>query len=336
MKRKLGFVVCLIFVIGLTVQAWAGPGVMLDNNAMTFDVPPVVESGRTLVPLRAIFEQLGASVEWDGKTQTVTATKGNTVVKLTVGSANAYKGNSLVKLDVPAKVISGRTMVPLRFVSEAMGAYVYWDGVTQTVYIFKEKPEFVTVARVIDGDTIELEDGLKVRLIGVNTPETHHPEKGVEPYGPEAAAFTKSLLENKKVRLEFDVEGKDKYGRTLAYVFMEDGTFVNAKLVAEGYAQIMTIPPNVKYQDIFLKLQQQARNADKGLWGIQEGNVQTGNGQVKTTGKYVGSMKSDKYHYPDCRWAKEISAENQIWFTDVKEAKEKGYKPCGVCNPPVE
>jgi len=102
--------------------------------------------------------------------------------------------------------------------------------------------------------------------IGVDTPETHHPMRGVEPYGMEASEANRKLVDGKTVRLEFDVQQLDKYGRTLAYVYLEDGTFVNAWLVDNGYAMVMTVPPNVKYQEIFLKLQREAREAKRGLW----------------------------------------------------------------------
>ena len=128
----------------------------------------------------------------------------------------------------------------------------------------------VQVVRVIDGNTIQVccvfGDRVKVRYIGVDTPETHHPMRGVEPYGMEAAEANRKLVDGKTVRLEFDVQQLDKYGRTLAFVYLEDGTFVNAWLVENGYAMVMTVPPNVKYQELFLKLQQEAREAGRGLW----------------------------------------------------------------------
>ncbi len=128
----------------------------------------------------------------------------------------------------------------------------------------------VRVVRVIDGDTIQVccvfGDRVKVRYIGVDTPETHHPMRGVEPYGMEASEANRKLVDGKKVTLDFDVQQFDKYGRTLAYVYLEDGTFVNAWLVENGYAMVMTVPPNVKYQELFLKLQREAREAGRGLW----------------------------------------------------------------------
>ena len=123
------------------------------------------------------------------------------------------------------------------------------------------------VERAVDGDTVVLVGGERVRYIGVDTPELHHPRKPVQPYAREAMEFNRRLVEGEKVRLELDVEQRDKYGRLLAYVFLEDGRFVNAELLKEGYAQLLTIPPNVRYVDLFTGLQKQAREAKRGLWG---------------------------------------------------------------------
>ena len=142
------------------------------------------------------------------------------------------------------------------------------------------------VKRVIDGDTIVLSDDTKVRLIGVDTPELHYSEKllkdsrrsgkdvkTIQRLGSRAKEFTKEMCLNKAVSLQYDVEKRDRYGRTLAYVYLEDGTFLNAEIIKAGYAQIMTIPPNVKYADLFLSLEQEARKESKGLW--RDGAIQT-------------------------------------------------------------
>jgi len=118
----------------------------------------------------------------------------------------------------------------------------------------------------VDGDTAVLSTGERVRYIGVDTPEIHHPRRPVEPYAREAKEFNRRLVEGKRVRLEFDVQRYDKYERLLAYVYLEEGTFVNAELLAQGYAQLLTIPPNVKHTDLFVKLQREARKAGRGLW----------------------------------------------------------------------
>ena len=137
----------------------------------------------------------------------------------------------------------------------------------------------IRVARVVDGDTLKLENGERVRLIGIDTPELHESQKlyrdsqrsgqdagTIQALGKRAYAFTKSLVEDKFVALEFDVERHDKYGRLLAYVYLKDGTFVNAEIVKQGYANLMTIPPNVKYADLFKQLYKEAREQNRGLW----------------------------------------------------------------------
>ncbi len=137
----------------------------------------------------------------------------------------------------------------------------------------------VLVKRVVDGDTLLLESGERVRLIGIDTPEMHESNKlhrdsqrsgqdirTIQALGWQSYDFTRQLVEGKRVSLEFDLEKQDKYKRLLAYVYLKDGTFVNAEIVRQGYASLMTFPPNVKYVDLFLKLYQEARDNKRGLW----------------------------------------------------------------------
>ena len=126
------------------------------------------------------------------------------------------------------------------------------------------------VVRVVDGDTIHVRvNGRveKVRYIGMNTPELHHPTRREEPGGRQAHAANRRLVEGKRVRLDLDVQSRDRYGRLLAYVWIGD-TMVNAELIRLGYAQVMTVPPNVRHQALFLQLQRDAREAGRGLWGL--------------------------------------------------------------------
>lgn len=124
------------------------------------------------------------------------------------------------------------------------------------------------VVRIVDGDTIHVAFGdrvEKVRYIGVNTPEIHHPKKGAEAGGREARDLNRELTFGRRVRLELDVQERDRYGRLLAYVWVGD-VMINAELVRRGYAQVMTVPPNVRYQTLFVKLQREARETGRGLW----------------------------------------------------------------------
>jgi micrococcal nuclease len=125
------------------------------------------------------------------------------------------------------------------------------------------------VTRVVDGDTVEVRlDGReeRVRLIGVDTPESVQPGSPVECFAKAASAETRRLVEGRRVTLRYDAERRDRYGRLLAYVY-RDGLFVNADLVERGYARTLTIPPNVAYADELTRLAREARAAGRGLWG---------------------------------------------------------------------
>jgi micrococcal nuclease len=119
--------------------------------------------------------------------------------------------------------------------------------------------ESVAVAAVIDGDTIELTDGRRVRYIGINTPERN------QPYYAEATDTNRQLIGGNQIQLEFDVETFDQYGRTLAYVWA-NGQLVNFELVQRGFANAFTVPPNVRYETDFRSAEQAARDAGRGLW----------------------------------------------------------------------
>jgi len=138
-----------------------------------------------------------------------------------------------------------------------------------------DKDGLLKVTKVVDGDTFWADDGsakgVKIRLIGVDAPESRNvfkKKKGY--YGKEAKTYLTNILTNQSVKLEYDVASLDQYGRTLAYVYLSDGTFVNADLVKNGYAMVMTVPPNVKYADEFVKHQRDARENNRGLWKMKE------------------------------------------------------------------
>jgi len=130
--------------------------------------------------------------------------------------------------------------------------------------------DFDVVERVVDGDTLLLQSGERVRLIGVDTPEIKHPKKPVEYFGKEASAFTRRMVAGKRVRLEFDQANavrahKDRYGRTLAYVFLEEGTLLNAEIIKQGYGHAYTQFPFSRMEE-FRRLEREARQEERGLW----------------------------------------------------------------------
>ncbi len=152
-------------------------------------------------------------------------------------------------------------------------------------YYFKNYPAFhdppkaesiplsEQVLRVVDGDTIQLSNGEWVRYIGVDAPELRRKVgtrwvEDPQPGAVEAYELNRRLVEGKRVRLEWDVEQRDRFHRLLAYVFVGD-LFVNAELVKAGYATVFTYPPNVRYHELFLDLQEEARNEHRGLWARQ-------------------------------------------------------------------
>ncbi|MCX7746652.1 MAG: stalk domain-containing protein [Clostridia bacterium] len=133
----------LVFLSGSPNSFAASPaviGVTLDGENVPLDVPPTVVNGRTLVPLRAIFESLGAKVEWDGATKTIRGTKQNTSITLQIDNKTAYVNNQPYTLDVPATIMLGRTLVPMRFIAESLGAKINWLGKTKTVEILTQEP----------------------------------------------------------------------------------------------------------------------------------------------------------------------------------------------------
>jgi len=211
-----------------------------------------------------------------------------------------------------------------------------------------------TVTHVVDGDTahVALATGVteKVRFIGVNTPESTIEH---EPYGKEASAYTKKALAGKTVYLETDAELRDRYGRLLAYVWlaqpMSDGDaevrakMFNARLLLDGIAEQATYPPNVKYVDRFAVYAREARNADRGLWGIA-GAAAVGSGAAASggsgasvpapsAGAYIGNRNTKKFHYPACSSVGDMNPANKVPLPDRAAAVAGGYVPCKRCNP---
>lgn len=162
----------------------------------------------------------------------------------------------------------------------AAGSF-YPDAKVKINGLFVKKYDYnkILVTKIVDGDTLNLENGDKVRLIGIDTPEskvnaklrrdskhTGKDYRTITAMGREAARFTENIAGGKYVKLEFDVQRRDRYNRLLAYVYLPDGKMLNAEIIRAGYAQTMTVPPNVAHEDMFLQLQKEARENNRGLW----------------------------------------------------------------------
>jgi len=465
MRRIYIFLAIVIITFTLVGNVYAAPQVILNGQALTFDAPPVTEQGRTLVPLRAIFEALGATVKWDAPTHTITATKDSTQIKLIVGG-KAYKNGQATNIDVPAKIIGGRTMVPLRFVSESLGCQVRWDSATQTITISTGngteiiKVNFIDVGQA-DAIYIELPDNNDILIDGGNKADgstvvnylknegvddielliATHPhedhigglpgvldafkvEKIIDSGG---TAVTKIYQEyTAKVKAEGAVLQQDNYqtftfGNTALQILtgpetwedvndyfvvcrLSDGNVnflftgdagglseaalkgsLDAEILKVGHhgsrtstssAFLSRVKPQVavisvgtgnSYGHPTPETLQRLSSAGAKVYrtdlngnivvttdgitysvSVSRGGQADAATQIKPTlqptptqqpteqaakGKYVGSIKSNKYHYPDCRYAKEIKPENEIWFKTEEEALAAGYEPCGACKP---
>ena len=192
--------------------------------------------------------------------------------------------------------------------ADAQGKHHYSDRQLQDdarIVAVEPGVTYYEVEKVYDGDTILLKNGQKVRFLGVNTPEVAGRHKNAEQGGEEAKAWLQQRLQHKKVRLEFDVEKKDKYQRTLAHVFTEDKQHVNLELVQQGLASVNIYPPNLKYVEKLLVAQQAAEEAGLGVWGnpvyasqgfetVSKENYQ---GWRRITGRIQALKKTAKYSY---------------------------------------
>jgi len=179
--------------------------------------------------------------------------------------------------------------------------------------------EKAVVTRVIDGDTVELDNGERLRLIGIDTPERGRP------YFEEAKAKLTELVEGRQVELEKDLSERDRYGRLLRYIWL-GGVFINVEMVQLGYANSYTYPPDVKYQEEILAAEREARERQLGLWAP---TLLTASGDAR----YVASRLREPFHYSWCKWAQKISESNKERFRTREEALQAGHRPCKVCNP---
>jgi micrococcal nuclease len=204
--------------------------------------------------------------------------------------------------------------------------------------------EETLVVRVVDGDTIEIENGKRVRLIGIDAPETVHPNQPVACFGREASEHVKQLLQGKIVLLAKDISETDRYGRLLRYVWLDE-LFVNEYLIKEGFATAVTYPPDIKYQTLFTKAESYARQNNRGLWAAcnsPSSNINTLGSSDKELPSSVkslppknvwgcpashpikGNAKSMIYHLPTGSFYNRTKPEE--CFASISDAETAGYR----------
>lgn len=277
--------------------------IVINNKKVETPDAPYIKEERTLVPLRLISENLGIKVDWNNTNRQVVLKKSSGDILLPIQKDYYLVNGQKVPTEISGEIKNDRTFVPVRLIAELFDRNVGWDNNTKTVLINDKGQipapvvkstntfEEAKVLRVVDGDTIEIDRGKgkeKVRFVLVNTPETVHPKKGAEFYGKEASNFTKSQLTGKTVYLQKDTSDTDRYGRLLRYIWIErpssdnpsneeiKSKCFNAILLAGGYANVSTFPPDVKYVDLFRKIERQARDVNVGLWS-QSFEINNGN-----------------------------------------------------------
>ena len=176
---------------------------------------------------------------------------------------------------------------------------------------------------VIDGDTIVLADGQRVRYLGINTPERAK-DAPAEFLGQEAYLFNRRLVLNKEVRLVYGPERRDRFDRVLAYVFLDNGLLVNGELVKKGLAHVLYHGPWMERFGELLQLQREAIQNSRGIWvkALKESDD-----------NYRGQVHTRRFHGHDCSLGIKISPKNLIIFRSKKEAYWQGYSPCRSCKP---
>jgi micrococcal nuclease len=180
------------------------------------------------------------------------------------------------------------------------------------------------VVQVIDGDTLVLAGGIKVRVLGIDAPEMARDGQPADFLAHQAKATLAHLTLNRRIGLEYDRLRYDRYGRLLAYVFLPDHTLVNAQLVRRGLARVYSHAPNARHRETLLAAQRQAIQARRGIWP-----------QLLKQDEpyYLGNRRTLRLHRPNCPLGAKMSRANRVRFTSLKKAYLLGYSPCRSCKP---
>ncbi len=194
-----------------------------------------------------------------------------------------------------------------------------WSAIVQA-----EQSQWYRVRWVADGDTIILSDGRHVRYLGIDAPETAHDDRPTQPFGRAAQKYNRQLVHHQMVRLEFDRERRDQYGRWLCHIHRRDGLWVNHAMVVNGLAIYLFTTQNTRHGQTLLAAQRTAMQHRRGLW-------QPGPNATVWRGRFLGNRRSQRFHAADCALGQQISRRNRIWFDSQWEAYYAGYAPGRQC-----
>ncbi|SFM93433.1 thermonuclease family protein [Thermodesulforhabdus norvegica] len=216
-------------------------------------------------------------------------------------------------------------MVTIKKALACVTTILLWTVLTTSGSTAFDPPGEGRVVAVFDGDTIMLEGGIKVRYLGIDTPEVEHDDNPADCFGPEAARANASMVMGKRVKLRYDpAQLRDRHGRLLAYVYLSDGRCVNEVLIRDGYGWVLRKPEGFQKLLHFLDLQRSAIKQKKGLWGACP---------VKAEPFYVGNRRSFVFHRPSCPFGRSISPRNAVKFITREDAFNQGFHPCRRCKP---
>ncbi len=180
------------------------------------------------------------------------------------------------------------------------------------------------MAEVRDGDTVVLGTGQKVRLLGIDAPELEREGQPADFLAHKAKRVLTDLAQGKRVRLEYDKVRYDRYGRILAFLFLQDGTDLSGELVRQGLARVYTIPPNLRFREELLAAQRQALETRRGIWlkALKQDEF-----------SYIGNKRSLIFHRPTCPQGEKTAPGNRREFRSLTDAYLQGYSPCRTCKP---
>ncbi len=185
-------------------------------------------------------------------------------------------------------------------------------------------PKTAHVSVVIDGDSIVLNSGEHVRYLGIDAPELPHRDEPADCYGEQARDANRNWVMDRTIRLEYDREKRDGYGRLLAYVWLPDGTCVNAAMLRGGFAWLRIPPVGLNRLAEFREAQREALHQRRGMWAVCN---------FQEEASYPGNHFSLIFHRPNCSWARKMPHRHRVTWTSRWQALEQGFRPCRRCKP---